>query len=275
MMNSLSGYLTGVSLDSGTALWAVLGIIVIAIALFILLKGVIKMMLLAGALSAAVGWWVLAQRMGFTYLEFVTDSPRPWMVQGGAWGGSAFILLVYYHMRVWASQLFSRERKAGAGSIITTVLMCLLLLWVAMVGISYYGDVCRISYYHDLALAQKSGQSSMPAKPWFTAMKEEIRRQPVLGSILSLNPMDNPAQTNLACLVAYGCTFDEAMYTAFFNGSLANRGIPQPTRFLDLFCDKGLRTLVEEGRFVTLLENERLTTFLRYKNTEELILNIL
>lgn len=271
MLDALSNF----NFDSGTALWAVLGIIVIALALFMLLKGVIKLLVLVAFLTAAVGWWVLTQRMGFTYLEFVTDAPKPWMVQVAAWGGSAFILLVYYHIRVWASQLFSFDRRAGAGTILTTVLMCLLLLWVALVGVSYYGDVCRIRYYHELALAQKAGSSEMPAKPWFTAMKEELNRRPAMGYLLKLNPMENPAQTNLACLLAYGCTFDKPTYTAVYHQQLANRGIPQPTRFLDLFGDQGLRTLVEQGRFVTLLENDRLTTFLQFRNTEELILNIL
>lgn len=268
-------FLNHLSFDSGTALWAVLGVAVIAIAFFILLKGVIKMLLLASALCAAVALWVFLQRNGFTYLEFVTDSPQPWMVQVLAWGCAGFLLLVCFHVRVWFSQLFSFDRRAGAGSIITTILMCVLMLWLSMVGISYYGDVCRITYYHDLAAAQAAGLKEMPAKPWFTAMKEEINRQPGLGFLLSLNPMDNPAQTNLACLVAYGCTFDEPTYTAFYRSSLEPRGIPQPTRFLDLFGDQGLRTLVREGRFVTLLENERLTTFLQFRNTEELILHIL
>lgn len=267
-------FLTNLSFDSGTALWAVFGIIVIAIALFMLLKGVIKMMVLAAALIAAAGWWVMTQRMGFTYLEFITDSPKPWMVQVAAWGGAVFILAVYVHIRQWASQLFSLNRRVGAGSLITTVLMCFLLLWVALVGISYYGDVCRISYYHELALAQKQGATEMPAKPWFTAMKEELNRQPAMAPLLRLNPMDNPAQTNLACLLAYGCTFDAPTFTAIYQQQLANRGIPQPTRLLDLFNDQGLRTLVEQGRFVTLLENDRLTTFLQYKNTEEIILTL-
>lgn len=268
-------FLTDFSFDSGTALWSVLGLVVIAIAFFILFKGIIKMLLLASALCAAVGIWVFLQRNGFTYLEFVTDAPKPWMVQVLAWGSAGFLLLVCFHVRIWFTQLFSFDRRVGAGSILTTVLMCLLLLWLCLVGISYYGDICRISYYHDLAAAQAAGRTDMPAKPWFTAMKEEINKQPGLGWLLSLNPMDNPAQTNLACLVAYGCTFDEATYTAFYRNSLSGRGIPQPTRFLDLFGDQGLRTLVSEGRYVTLLENDRLTTFLQFKNTEELILHIL
>lgn len=268
-------FLTDLSLDSGTALWAVVGIVVVFFALFLLIKGVIKLMLLLAALTASVAWWVLVQRMGFTYLELVVDAPQPWMVQVAAWGGSAFILLVYYHMRVWASQLFSVNRRAGAGTILTTVLMSLLLLWVALLGVSYYGDISRISYYHELAVAQKEGRQEMPAKPWFTSMKEEISHQPSMNWLMKLNPMENKAQTNLACLLAYGCTFDEPGYTAVYHQQLAGRGIPQPTRFLDLFGDKGLRTLVEQGRFVTLLENDRLTTFLQFRNTEELIQNIL
>ncbi|MBQ5665148.1 MAG: hypothetical protein IIV41_04680, partial [Akkermansia sp.] len=61
----------------------------------------------------------------------------------------------------------------------------------------------------------------------------------------------------------------EPTFTHFYNTQLANRGIPQPTRLLDLFRDPGLRTMVKEGRFVSLLENERLNTVLRFRNTEE------
>lgn len=261
-------------MGSGTALWAVLGIIVVFFALFLLFKGVIKLMLLLAALTAAAAWWVVTQRMGFTYLELVVNAPKPWMVQTAAWGGSAFILLLYFHIRMWASQLFSPDRRAGAGTILTTVLMGALLLWVALIGISYYGDVCRIRYYHDLAVAQKEGRQEMPSKPWFTSMKEELNRQTSMNWLMKLNPMENPAQTNLACLLAYGCTFDEPTYTAIYYHQLADRGIPQPTRLLDLFGDAGLRALVEQERFVTLLENDRLTTFLQFRNTEELVKNL-
>ena len=252
-----------------------LGVILAAIVLFSLLKGVIKMILLAIAAIGAIAAWIVIQRSGFTFLSFVTNSPQPWMVQVCAWGAAIFIFAVFFHGMSWFSQLFSwRRGGASAGGIFTTVLMCGVLLWVAMVGISYYGDVSRISYYHDLAEAHTRGDS-VPGLPWFTKLKHALRQAPVTSWLEKLDPMDDLAQTNLACLVAYGCSLSEEQMLSFYKTRLENSGVPHPSRFLDLFRDKGLRTLVEEKRFVTLLENEHLKTFLQRQDTWQVLRNLL
>lgn len=261
-------------MESSPTVLYIIAAIAVSILLFMMLKGVLKMLVLAIGLSAAAGVWVFLQRNGFTYLEFLTDSPQPWMVQALAWGSAALILLFVLHGMTWASQIFSFNRKVGPCGVITTILMCLLMLWVGTLGISYYGDVCRIRYFHDLAEAQLNGQPE-PPKPWFTTAKDALRHQNYTAWLEKIDPMENPAQVNLACLVAFGCAMDEAQYTAFYRQQLAPRGIPQSTRFLELFGDKGLRKLVEEGRFATLLENERLTTFLQLRDTEAKLRNIL
>ncbi len=253
----------------------VLACIVAAIILFSILKGVIRMILLAVAVISAIVVWMFIQRSGFTFLSFITAHPQPWMVQVAAWGLAIFTFAVFFHGMSWFSQLFS-WRRGGASTcgIITTVLMSILMLWIATLGISYYGNISLISHYQTLAEAHKS-QSEAPDMPWFTRMKHLLRKADSTGWLEKIDPMDNPAQTYLACLVAYGCSLDEAQYTAFYNERLARSGIPQPTRMLDLFRDPGLRTLVAEKRFVTLLENERLTTFLQFRDTEEHMLRIL
>ncbi len=256
------------------ALTVLLGIVA-AIILFSILKGVIRMILLAIAVISAIVVWMFIQRSGFTFLAFITDNPQPWMVQVAAWGLSLFIFAVFFHGMSWFSQLFS-WRRGGASTcgIITTILMSALMLWIATLGISYYGNISLISHYQTLAEAHKS-QSSTPSMPWFTRMKHLLRKADSTGWLEKIDPMDDPAQTYLACLVAYGCSLDESQYTAFYNERLAHCGIPQPTRLLDLFRDKGLRTLVQEKRFVTLLENERLKTFLQFRDTEDHMLRIL
>ena len=260
-------------METSHIILTILGIIVGAILIFSLLKGFIKMILLAVAVSGAVAAWMFLQKNGYTYVAFVTDSPQPWMVEALAWGVAIFILLICFHGMVWISQLFNFRKKAGIGGILTTVLMSLIMLWVTMMGICYYGNVCRIRYYHELAEAQMQRATNpavtMPTTPWFTRMTMALRSSKITGWVQSIDPIDDPAQTNLACLVAFGCTLDEPTFTAFYNTQLANRGIPQPTRLLDLFRDPGLRTMVKEGRFVSLLENERLNTVLRFRNTEE------
>lgn len=253
-------------MENSHIILTVLGIIVVSILIFALIKGVIRMILLAVAVSSAVAAWMFLQKNGFTYVAFVTDSPEPWMVQALAWGASVFLFLVFFHGMVWISQLFSFKKRAGIGSILTTVLMSLIMLWVTMMGICYYGNVCRIRYYHELAEAQMN-RATIPSLPWFTRVTTALRTSKVTGWVQSIDPIDDPAQTNLACLVAFGCTLDEPTFTNFYQTQLANRGIPQPTRLLDLFRDPGLRTMVRERRFVSLLENERLNSVLRYRDT--------
>lgn len=266
-------------MDQTHIILTILAILAVAILIFSLMKGVIKMVLLAVAISSSVAAWMFLQKNGFTYVEFITDSPQQWMVQGLAWGAAILILLIFFHGMVWISQLFSFRKKFGLGGVLTTVLMSLIMIWVTIMGICYYGNVCRIRYYHELATAQmqltKKPDTQMPDTPWFTRMSTALRTSQATGWIQSIDPIDDPAQTNLACLVAFGCTLDEPTFTHFYNTQLANRGIPQPTRLLDLFRDPGLRTMVKEGRFVSLLENERLNTVLRYRNTAEAMRHIL
>ncbi len=260
-------------METSPVILTVLGILVAGIFIFALIKGVIRMILLALAVSGSVAAWMFLQKNGFTYVSFITDSPEPWMVQALAWSVSLFILLIFFHGMVWISQLFSFKKKFGLGGVLTTVLMSLIMLWVTMMGINYYGNVCRIRYYHELAEAQMQKISNpaaeMPSIPWFTRVSTALRKSEVTGWMQSLDPIDDPAQTNLACLVAFGCTLDEPTFTNFYNTQLAGRGIPQPSRLLDLFRDPGLRTMVKEGRFVSLLENERLNTVLRFRTTAE------
>lgn len=252
-----------------------LGAILAAIILFSVFKGVIRMLLMAIAISTAIGVWLFMQSKGFMVLAFITSSPQPWMVQTAAWGSALFAFAVFYHGMTWFSQLFTWKRNgASVGGITTTVLMSALMLWVGFIAISYYGDIARISYYHDLAEAHTQGQPD-PPMPWFTRAKNVLHKADATSWLEKIDPMEDRAQTNLACMVAYGCSLPEGQSEAFYYKTFAHKGIPQPTRLLELFRDKGLRTLVREKRFVTLLENERLKTFLQFKDTEQIFLKIL
>ncbi|MCI7003800.1 MAG: hypothetical protein MR890_00060 [Akkermansia muciniphila] len=244
--------------------------ILLVILVFSIIKGFLKMFLLALAISASIFVWLALQRHGFTYLAFITSSPRPWMVQALSWAAALFTFLVLHHGLRWFSMLFS-FRKASPGMVVTSVLMSGVMLWALSIGISYYADIQRIAYCRDCAAAAMAGQAA-PELPTVVSLKDTLRSTPFTAHLTDIDPLENPAQANLACLVAYGCTLDEARYTAFYNEQILPLGFPQPTRFLDLFGDPGLRTLVQEGRFVTLLENERLTTFAGFCNTAELLI---
>ncbi len=261
--------------DAQTTILLALAVLLIFIVIFSLLKGVIRMILLAIAVIGSIAVWIFLQNKGFTLLALVTDTPRNWMVQVLAWGLSIFTFAVFFHGMNWFSQLFSwRRGGASTGGILTTILMSALMIWVATVGVSYYGNIARISYYCDLAAAHSKGEGN-PAMPWFTRAKNAIRKADATAWLESIDPLESQAQANLACLVAYGCSLSEEEFTRFYNERLAHSKVPHPTRFLELFRDKGLRTLVEEGRYVTLLENERLNAFLQFGNTAEILENII
>lgn len=259
--------------DDTSYLLTVLGIIIGAIVFFSLFKGVIRMLLLAIAIIGAIAVWLTIQRNGFTFLSFITASPQPWMVQVASWGLALFTFLVFFHGMTWFSQLFSL-RKFSPTSIITTILMSGIMLWVASIGISYYGDISRIAHFRELALAQAQGTPA-PDTPFSCRVKEVMRSSSITGWLRKIDPMEDMAQVNLACLVAFGCSLEEPLYTAFYQQQLAGRGIPQGTRLLALFGDPGLRKLVQDEHFVTLLENERLKTFLQYKDTQQYFVDIL
>lgn len=239
---------------------------------FTLLKGIIRTLVMVVGICLAIGLWLFIQSNGFALLAFVTSSPEPWMVQACAYGLALAVLVVFYHAVTWFSSLFS-PRKFSKGGIVTTFLMLLLMLWLGAVGISYYANIALVSYYHDLALAHGRGEQDPPL-PIFCRMKNTMSLSPLTQWLGRVDPMDSPARTRLACLVSYGCTLSEAEYTRFYNERLRHHGIPQPTRFLDLFGDTGLRTFVQEGHFVSLLENERLNTFLSFSDTEEKLMKM-
>lgn len=246
----------------------ILTILVGAIIFFTVFKGVIRMLLLAVAIIGAIAVWLLIQRNGFTFVAFITNAPAPWMVQVLAWGASIFTFFVFYHGMEWFSQLFT-WRKFSLPGLVTSVLMSGIMLWVFSIGLSYYGEIARLGYFHDKALALL-GQGENPEIPWVWKAKKTMRASDLTAWLESIDPMEDKAQANLASLVAFGCTLDEAHYTAFYHNQLEALHIPQGSRLLELFGDTGLRKLVADGHFVTLLENEHLKTFLQFGNTQEI-----
>ena len=75
-------------METSYIILTILAVIVVAIFIFALMKGVIRMILLALAVSGSVAAWMFLQKNGFTYLAFITDSPKPWMSSPTACAGS-------------------------------------------------------------------------------------------------------------------------------------------------------------------------------------------
>lgn len=245
---------------------AILAVLVFVI-IFSVLKGLLRTIWLTVAGCCAVVTWMFVQSKGFTLIACVTSSPQPWMVQTLAWFAAIFVLLLFFHGLSWFSMLFGfKKGKVGFCNIMTTVLMFILLMWVSAIAVSYYGTISRVRYYHDLAEAHYHNAPT-PEVPLFTRGKYVIRNAKSFSWLESIDPLEAPAQSNLACLVAYGCSLSEAEYTRFYNENLVRLNLPHPSRLLDLFADDGLRKLVAEGRFVSLLENDRLNAFLQFGDT--------
>ena len=260
--------------DSQTSLLIALSAVLIFVVVFSAIKGLLRMILLAVAVCCAIVVWMFVQSKGFTLLSCITSTPQPWMVQALAWTAAIFVLVIFFHGLSWFSLLFGlKSGKAGVCNVLTTTLMCILMLWVSTIAVSYYGTISRVSYYHDLAESHYHGAPE-PTVPLFTQGKQIIRNAKALAWLESIDPLESPAQSNLACLVAYGCSLSEPEFTRFYNERLTQLKVPHSTRFLELFADAGLRKLVAEGRFVSLLENERLNTFLQFSDTASKLQNI-
>lgn len=245
---------------------AILAVLVFVI-IFSIIKGLLRTIWLAVAACCAIVTWMFVQSKGFTLISCVTSSPRPWMVQTLAWTAAIFVLLLFFHCLSWFAMLFGfKKGKAGFCNILTTSLMCILVVWVSSIAVSYYGTISRVSYYHDLAEAHYHGAET-PSIPLFTQCKYIIRNADCFAWLEAIDPLESPAQSNLACLIAYGCSLSEPEYTRFYQEHLVKLNVPHSARFLELFADEGLRKLVAEGRFVSLLENDRLNTFLQFADT--------
>lgn len=262
-------------MPTSTTLYLAIGVLLAAFILFTMLKGVIKMALFGAAVLGGILMWLLLERNGFTYLAFLTDTPRPWMVEALAWTGGILVFAVFLHGFSWFSNVFSFGSKMGTGGakgILTTLLMVLILIWAGTMGISYMGDVGRVRYYHDLAEKHMGKTAETPSLPVLTRLKNVLAVENSTSWLSALNPMEDDVLAYVACIVAYGCTLDEKRLEEYYARQVAPRlPISQPGRFLELFRDPGLRALVEQGKFVTLLESERLKTFLQYKDTERII----
>lgn len=262
-------------MDTATAVYLVLGGLTAAFMVFTLLKGVIKMFLFAAAVIGGVLTWLVLERNGFSYLAFLTDSPQPWMVEAVAWTGGILVFAVFLHGFSWFCNVFSFGRKMGTGGakgILTTVLMVFVLIWVANMGIGYMGDVGSVRYYHQLAKKHIGLTNEEPSQPLFTRLSNILSQQQSTAWLSGINPMQDDTLSYLAGIVAYGCSLDEPHLKQYYEQQVAPRlAIPQPGRLLELFRDPSLRLLVEQGKYVTLLENERLKTFLQYKDTERII----
>lgn len=248
-----------------------LAVFILLIITFSIIKGVIKMIMLALTVILTIACWLFIQRNGETLLSFVIAEPKNWMVQAASYIAALFVFMVLFHGLRWFSQLFSWKRNgATSGGIITTILMSFVMLWMAYISFSYASNLSLVSYYHEMALCHSQNRAA-PELPALVKAKNRLLDSPALSWLAALDPLDNTARTNLASLVAYGCALPEAQSQVFYASRLENCGISYPSRFTKLFSDEGLRKMVEQKNFASLLENELLQTFLQAGNSRQFL----
>ncbi len=248
-----------------------LAVFILIIIIISLIKGVVKMILLTLTVALAFACWLFIQRNGETLLSFLIDDPKNWMIQAASYIGAFFVLIVLFHGLRWFSQLFTwRRNGATSGGIITTIIMSTLMLWMAYISFSYASNIAIISHYHDMALCHAQGKV-VPELPLIVSAKNKILSTDGLSWLSKIDPLDNTARTNLACLVTYGCSLPDDKKNYFYTTQLENCGISYPSRFNKLFADEGLQKMVEQMNFASILENELLQTFLQAGNSEQFL----
>lgn len=242
----------------------------IIILIFTLIKGMIKMIMLSAAAILTILCWIFMQRNGETLLSFVIIEPKNWMVQAASYAAALFVFLILFHGLRWFSQLFTWKRSGAmtSGGILTTILMSILLLWMGYIGFSYASNLALVSYYYDMAEYHALGKNA-PEPPTIVQLKNRILANDALNWLAKLDPLDNAARTNLASLIAYGCALPDAQRVQFYTTRLEGCGISYPSRFNKLFNDEGLRKIVEQKKFASLLENDLLQTFLQAGNSKQ------
>ncbi|MFI3244014.1 MAG: hypothetical protein R3Y56_07170 [Akkermansia sp.] len=246
-----------------------LAVFVILIIIFSLIKGVIKMIMLSLTVVLSIACWLFLQRNGETLLSFVISEPKSWMVQAISYIAALLVFLILFHGLRWFSQLFSwRRNGATSGGIITTILMSILMLWMGYISFSYASNLALVSYYREMAQCHSHGQAA-PEIPSIVTAKKRMLDNDALSWLRKIDPLDNAARTTLASLIAYGCSLPEAQRTYFYASRLENCGISYPSRFNKLFSDEGLRQIVEQENFASLLENDLLETFLQAGNSQQ------
>ncbi len=246
-----------------------LAVFIILIIIFSLIKGVIKMIMLSLAAVLTIACWLFVQRNGETLLSFVINEPQNWMIQAASYISAIFVFLVLFHGLRWFSQLFTWKRNgATSGGIITTILMSILMLWMAYISFSYASNLALVAHYHETAICHSQNKAG-PEVPSIVTIKNKVLSNPAFSWLAKVDPLDNAARTNLASLIAYGCALPEAQRAYFYTSRLENCGISYPSRFNKLFNDEGLSKIVEQKNFASLLENDLLQTFLQAGNSKQ------
>lgn len=249
-------------MDPSLNVYLIGGAVLVGFIVLGMMKGMIKMLLFgAGALGGILSFlWM--QRNGFGYLSFLTNEPKPWMADVLSWTTAILVFAVFTHGLFWFSNVFSWGKKMGFGGVkgvLTTVLMVCVLMWVSILGISYFGSIAQLNYVHELALHQM-GKGDAPVLALAGNAKKAIYSHVSTEWLKKIDIVEDPERLVLAQFVCYLGTLDSARAVQIFNQLIPY--VPRPRRIWNLAQDSALRSIIQGGDMATLLADPKLTTFL-------------
>ena len=228
-------------MDSSLTFYLVLGALLVGFIVLGMLKGMIKMLLFGAAVLSAVAAYFWLSKYGFTYLSFITSDPREWMVTVLSVGGAAAVFFIFMHGLFWFSDVFSwggRMGFGGAKGIVTTILMAVVVCWVGVMCIFYYGSMAEMTRARELALN------------WLVA----------------ISPEHDPERLSLAKMIAYLVTLSPELSdqrrTQLDCYMPRSRITSRVLSLKSLSEDPAIRLLVEKGDMQGLYNDVKLTRFL-------------
>lgn len=249
-------------MDASTTLYVAAGVILVGFLVLAVLKGIIKMVLFGASIlfSVLVYFWI--SKNGYSYLAFITSDPQRWMVTTLAWTAAIAVFAVFTHGLFWFSNVFSWGGKMGFGGVkgvLTTVLMVMVLVWVGVVAVFYYGSVADICRAHEFALVEQKKLPSV-SSPWTYEWKKRIIHSPSVSWMEKFDPMTDPERITLARLVAYLASFEQNDAAKRYMEMSAS--IPRPRRLWSLCRDVAVRDMVKKEDMASIMNHPELTKFL-------------
>ncbi len=264
-------------MDSTLLFYLILGGLVIGFIVFTLLKGLIKMILFGAAVLCSIGTYFWIAKYGFTYLSFITANPRDWMVTTLAVLLAVGVFTVFMHGIKWFGNVFSWGSKMGFGGvkgIVTTILMALVVCWVGVMCIYYYGSMAEMNRVKELAQYHMDSTKSI-SNPIIYTLKKSITDNPNISWLGKLSPEHEPERLALAKIIAYLGALNPQLSEvrrAQLDSFMPRSRITSRTLSLKtLSQDAAMRQLVEKGDMQGLYNDVKLTRFLQDEDVRRVL----
>ncbi len=264
-------------MDSSLTFYLILGALVVGFVILTMLKGMIKMLLFGAAVLSAIAAYFWLSKYGFTYLSFITSNPQEWMVTALSIGGAATIFFVFMHGLFWFSNVFSWGRRMGFGGtkgIVTTILMAIVVCWVGVMCIFFYGSMAEMNRAKELALYHMDPNRTI-SYPTVYSIKKAIIDNPSLNWLVKISPEHDPERLSLAKMIAYLVSLNPELSDqrrAQLDCYMPRSRITSRVLSLkSLSEDQAIRLLVEKGDMQGLYNDVKLTRFLEDQDVRNIL----